>query len=220
MKDEFKVTFVVELAPKEVWEAITQRTHTDESGGLHYILPGFPSISSLDVIGASCTPIEVKEGHLLRTTKDDHPCQGTEVAVKLEQSGTGTAVTIVQSGFGAFLEAVGRDTVFSHGHQIVNDFRLYLERGLTVVGTQWGWNFGAKTTQTPIGVEIESLYPGEAFAERLGMQAGDLLLTLGGIRIHDHAQLWTVLALTDASKPVDATWARGHDAMEGSGAPA
>lgn len=215
MKDDFEESFVVAMAPDAVWQALTERTvDADGDGELHYVLPGFPSLTPLGVVGASCTPVEVEEGRLLRLTKDHHPCAGTEIAVRLEQAEKGTRITIVQSGFGAFLDLVGRDTAFGHGHQIVNDFRLYIERGLTVPGAAWGANLGASPRQTPVGLEILSVQP-DGFAASAGMKEGDLLLTLRGIRLHDLQQLWTVLALTQAGSEAVATWARGRRAMDG-----
>jgi hypothetical protein len=213
MNDDFETTFVVELAPAEVWEALTRRTVVAD-GKQHYVLPGFPSLVPLEVPGARCTPLEEKPERLLRVRKDHQPCEGTEIAVRLEQTGTGTRVTVVQSGFGAFLEILGRDTVFAHGHQIVNDLRLYIERGVTVAGTAWGPFLGANPKQTPIGLEIESVQPA-SFAERVGLQPGDLLLTLRGVRIHDLQQLWTVLTLTDAAAPSEASWLRGAEVQAG-----
>ena len=215
MKDDFEATFVVDVAPDEVWDALTSRTIKGETDGeLHYVLPGFPSFHPLEVVGASCTPVELKAGRLLRVRKDHEPCAGTEIAVRLEQAETGTRITIVQSGFGPFLDIVGRDTVFGHGHQIMADFRLYLERGVTVPGTVWGANLGAQMQHTPVGLEVVSVYPG-SFAESARMCAGDLLLTLRGIRLHDLQQLWTLLALTEAGSSAIATWARGREAMDG-----
>jgi hypothetical protein len=149
--------------------------------------------------------------------KDDEPCAGTEIAVTLESTKTGTRITVVQSGFGAFLDIVGRDTVFGHGDQIMKDFRLYLERGLSVPGTVWGPGLGARIKQTPVGLEMVAVDPG-GFAERLGLSTGDLLLTLGAIRVHDLQQLWTVLALTEVGSKLEVTWARGRESMSGGGA--
>ena len=215
MKDDFEATFVVDLAPDEVWETLTTRTVQAETGGdVHYVLPGFPSFAALPLPGAGCPLIEMEPGRLLRVKKDHQPCAGTEIAVRLEQAETGTRVTVVQSGFGPFLDIVGRDTVFAHGNQIMNDFRLYLERGLTVPGTVWGANLGARTQQTPVGLEILGIDAG-GFAETAGLRVGDLLLTLRGIRLHDTQQLGTVLALTEAGTSADVSWARGRDAMSG-----
>lgn len=216
MSDDFEATFVVEIAPREVWEALTRRV-VEAEGQRHYVLPGFPSLVPLDLPGARCTPLEVEDERLLRVRKDHHPCQGTEIAVRLEQAGTGTRVTVVQSGFGAFLDIVGRDTVFAHGQQIVNDLRLYLERGITVPGTAWGRSLGAVPRQTPVGLEIARVEPG-GFAANAGLEPGDLLLTLRGIRLHDIQQLGTVLALTDVGATGEVSWLRGRDVMEGKAA--
>jgi uncharacterized protein YndB with AHSA1/START domain len=217
MKDDFEATFVVDLAPADVWETLVTRTLEGDPGSegeVHYVLPGFPSFEALPLKGASCTLIEMEPGRLLRVKKDHHPCAGTEIAVRLEQADTGTRVTVVQSGFGPFLEFAGRDTVFGHGQQIVNDFRLYLERGLTVPGTVWGANLGARTKHTPIGLEIEAVDT-DGCAETAGLRVGDLLLTLRGIRLHDTQQLGTVLALTEPGTTAEISWARGREAMSG-----
>jgi len=217
MKDDFEATFVVDLAPDDVWETLTTRTleaDPGSEGAVHYVLPGFPSFEALPLKGASCTLIEMDAGRLLRVKKDHEPCAGTEIAVRLEQAETGTRVSVVQSGFGPFLDIVGRDTVFGHGHQIMADFRLYLERGLTVPGTVWGANLGARTNHTPVGLEIAAVDAG-GFAETAGLRKGDLLLTLRGIRLHDTQQLLTVLALTKPGTSAELSWARGREAMSG-----
>lgn len=214
MKDGFEATFVVDLAPDEVWEALTRRTTggpSDSEGDLRYVLPGFPSFPPLAVAGASCTPLEIEPGRLLRVRKEHEPCAGTEIAVTLEQAKTGTRVTVVQSGFGPWLDRL-RDTFNAHWLQIVADFRLFLERGLTVPGTVWGASLGAQTRQTPVGLEIVAV-EADGFGERAGLEAGDLLLSLRGIRIHDTQQLWTVLALSEMEGEAEVTWARGRTAM-------
>lgn len=214
MKDDFEATFVVDLAPEEIWQALTRRTLDGEAedDAKHYVLAGFESFPPLEVEGASCTVLEEDPARLLRVKKDHHPCMGTEIAIRLEQSGSGTRITVVQSGFGPFLDFAGRDTVFGHGMQIMADLRLYLERGVTVPGTIWGPDLGVKLGQTPVGLEIVTVQPG-GFAERVGICPGDLLLTLAGIRLHDLQQLWTVLALTDATDETQVTWARGSECM-------
>ena len=90
MQDDFEATFVVELTPDAVWEALTERTvEGEEPGEVHYVLAGFPSLVPLGVAGARCTPLEVEPGRLLRVRKDHAPCQGTEIAVRLEQAESG-----------------------------------------------------------------------------------------------------------------------------------
>jgi hypothetical protein len=217
--EDYEATFIVELAPEEVWESLTHRvleasSAGDPEGVKRYVLPGFPSFAMIEGGGASCSLIEEDAGRLLRVKKDDEPCAGTEIAVRLEQVGTGTRVTVVQSGFGALIGLVGRDTVFGVGERITRDFQLYLERRLTVPGTAWGSGLEGRVRATAVGLELSELVP-SGFAQRAGMVSGDLLLTLGKIRVHDLQQLWTVLALTEAGTSLDLTWARGREPMSG-----
>ena len=50
MKDDFEATFVVDLAPDDVWEAMTSRTVEADptgDGDVHYVLAGWSSFESL-----------------------------------------------------------------------------------------------------------------------------------------------------------------------------
>ena len=211
MHDDFEATFVVEIAPRDVWQRLIERT-LDVDGEIHYVIPGFPSMQALPIAGASATPLDVDPERLLRVRKDHWPCEGTEILIELEQASTGTRLRVVQSGFGAFIDFAGRDTVFSHGRQIVNDLRLYLERGVTVPPTVWGVSLGAVPRQTPVGLELERIDTG--FARDAGLEIDDLVLTLRDIRIHDLQQLWTVLALTTVGAEASISVARGREVIE------
>ena len=217
MSDEYKTSFVVEAAPQDVWKALTERTLPAQEGDdaeLHYVLPGFPSLTALALPGASCTPLQVEAGRLLRVRKDHEPCKGTEIAVQLEHAESGTRVTLVQSGFGSFLDIVGKDVVFGHGDQIAADFHIYLERGVIVPGAGWGVSLGATTRQRHSGLEITRVMPG-GFAERAGLQPKDLLVSLRGHRVYATAPLWTMLALTDAGTEAEVSFIRGRELMGG-----
>ena len=219
MKDGFEETFIVELEGDAVWETIASRTtqrESDSDDEVHYVLPGFPSFVPQKVSGASATLIELDAGRLLRVRKDDEPCAGTEIAVTLEAVDQGTRITIVQSGFGPWLDRL-RDTFQAHWTQIVADFRLYIERGLTVPGTAWSVGLGAQTQETQAGLEIVDVEAG-GFGEKAGMEPGDLLLTLRDLRVHDTKQLWTILALTQPGDSAEVTWARGRERMHGKAA--
>ena len=89
---------------------------------------------------------------------------------------------------------------------------------MTVPGTIWGWSLGAKPRQAGAALELEGVERG-GFADKAGLRAGDLLLTLAGIRVHDVQQLWTVQALTGERARVEVTWLRGGEAMSGEVAP-
>ncbi|MEJ2132450.1 MAG: PDZ domain-containing protein [Gammaproteobacteria bacterium] len=212
MKDDFKATFVVDLSPEEAWHAMTRPVLGNAKAEANQcVLPGFPGRGDHGE-GALCTEIEVDPGRLLRVRKEHEPCAGTEIAIVLEAIDSGTRVSIVQSGFGDFMKQVW-DVVQAHGRQIVNDFRLHLERGIIVPGTVWGPSLGAMTKQTGSGLELGNVQP-DGFSARAGMTKGDLLLTLRGVRIHNTEQLWTVLALSSAGDEIEASWARGREEMQ------
>ncbi len=223
MKDDFEATFVVDLALEDVWKAITvpspaaspRAPHTGaEAGPTRYLIAGFPAFGADHAPGTLATELEVDPGRLLRVNKDEEPCAGTEIAIVLENADTGTRVTVVQSGFGPWLTSV-RDTFEAHWQQIVHDLQLFIERGIRVPGTAWGADLGAMSKQQPLGLEITAVTPG-AYAERLGLETGDLLLTLRNIRVHDTQQLWTILALSTPGDETEASWARGREVLSGS----
>lgn len=213
IKDGFEATFIVSLQADDVWQAITQPAPAAEDGTPRYHLAGFPAFGRTDGRGALCTELEVDTVHLLRVRKDEMPCDGTEIMIVLEAEDTGTRITVVQSGFGAWLDAV-RDTFAAHWIQIVADLQLFIERGINVPGTVWGADLGVMTKQTPTGLELAVVNAG-GFGERVGMQAGDLLLTVRGLRVHDTQQLWTIMGLSSAGDETDASWARGRELMQG-----
>ena len=223
MEDGFEATFVVDLALEDVWKAITvpspaaspRAPHTGaEAGPMRYLIAGFPAFGADHAPGTLATELEVDPGRLLRVNKDEEPCAGTEIAIVLENADNGTRVTVVQSGFGPWLTSV-RDTFEAHWQQIVHDLQLFIERGIRVPGTAWGADLGAMSKQQPLGLEITAVTPG-AYAERLGLETGDLLLTLRNIRVHDTQQLWTILALSAPGDETEASWARDREVRSGS----
>jgi uncharacterized protein YndB with AHSA1/START domain len=223
MEDGFEATFVVDLALEDVWKAITvpspaaspRAPHTGaEAGPMRYLIAGFPAFGADHAPGTLATELEVDPGRLLRVNKDEEPCAGTEIAIVLENADNGTRVTVVQSGFGPWLASV-RDTFEAHWQQIVHDLQLFIERGIRVPGTVWGADLGAMSKQQPLGLEITAVTPG-AYAERLGLETGDLLLTLRNIRVHDTQQLWTILALSAPGDETEASWARDREVRSGS----
>ena len=101
MNDKFEATFTVSIAPDVAWSRIARRdlvehekTRDKDATAGQVWLPGFDSTAEI---------LESVPGKLLRVRKDHQPCEGTEIVVRLESAGTGTKITVVQSGFGAML---------------------------------------------------------------------------------------------------------------------
>lgn len=207
MSDAFDAAFDVERPIHAVWNACRLPADAEPPACR---IPGFPSF---DGPGCAATIIELEPQRLLRVRKDDEPCAGTEIEIRLGPATAGgwpTRVSIRQSGFAPTLLALG-DLARIHWRHIVADFHLYLTHEVAVPGTVWG-DFGAALRQTPIGLELDDLASG-GLAARCGMKPGDLLLTIGDIRIQSIEQLWTVLALSRGGEETAVAWIRDARAM-------
>ncbi|MDE0349881.1 MAG: PDZ domain-containing protein [Gammaproteobacteria bacterium] len=210
MDDGFEAVSHLEVPRAEVWRRCRLPGPTDAD---ECRIPGFPSVDGAP--GCAAQVLECEPQKLLRCRKLDMPCAGTGITVRIEPAnaaGWPTRVTLRQEGFGA---ALPRDILEAHWRQIAADFRLYLEREITVPGTAWGVDLGALFRPTPVGLEVTAVAEGGP-AERVGLREGDLLLTVGPIRVHGLAQLWTVLALLPAARELTLGWSRGREWREGS----
>ena len=200
--EELRETFNVEQPLSTVWRRLT--IGEDDASCR---IPGFPSFDG----GGGCraTVLCRQPQHRLMLVKEDQPCAGSNIRIEIgpaNASGWPTRVTIAQSELPAPMAAMP-DAVYAHWQRIVADFRLYLEREVIAPTAAWGPDFGATTEQTPTGLLLGEVVS-NGFAERCGMIAGDLLLTLRGVRIHTNGELWTVLALSQAGEPTKAAWIR------------
>ena len=203
---ELTAVFNVERPLHEVWEACASR---DAGGNCR-----FPAFPSPDGDGCAATVLESVPQRLLRARKDDAPCAGTEIEIRMDPAtaaGWPTRVTLRQSGFPSVFDSA-REIFDAHFRQIAANFHLYLERGIGLDSSMPD-DFGASLVQKPLGLEVRATTAG-GFAERCGMAAGDLLLTLGGVRIHSIGELWAVLR-TQSQRRIAVTWARGRERMEG-----
>ena len=201
---ELHESFEVFLPLSTVWERL--RLPGVFATGV-YRIPGFPSIDG----DPGCVfDVDVSEPQQrLGGTKADHPCAGTRVDIEIgpaNASGWPTRVSLAQSGFEAPLADLP-DFLNAHWRRIVADFRLYVERGVTVPSTAWRASLGATTRETPTGLAVTDVAP-DGFAAGCGIREGDILLTLADVRILDTAQLWTVLAMLSLGDLATATWVR------------
>jgi hypothetical protein len=211
VNDDFEATFVVDVDAQAVWDAVARPADPADGGTRQYLIAGFPAFGHSHGPGALGTEIEAVPGRVLRVRKVEMPCAGTEIAVTLESVEGGTKVTVVQSGFDSWFQR-HRGIRDSHGHQIVRDLRLFIERGIVAPGTNWGTSIGIDHEETGTGCEVLHVSD-ESLASRGGLKAGDLLLSVAGVRIHDSAQLWTVQALIRKGEEYEVSWVRGRELM-------
>jgi hypothetical protein len=200
---EFEVTFVVATDADGAWKALEglQVGRVDgDARPRRWWLPGFESTG---------TEVVVEPARRLTVRKDASPCAGTLIALAFEHAGTGTRITVVQSGFeDAFLRGAG-EAFWIAADQIAADLRLFFTAG--VLGGRHGrpWAFlGCDATATPLGIELLAVQDG-AWASRVGLVPGDVLLTLAGAPLTTLRDYVTVQRIVAPGDDLAATWARG-----------
>lgn len=206
MQDPLRAVFNVERPLHEVWRACAA-----PAAGASFRLPAFPALDGKP--GCPVTVLEADPQRLLRLRKDGPPCAGTEIVVAIAPAtaaGWPTRVTLEQGGFAAGFASPA--AIEAHFRQIAADFRLFLSHEVEVPGTVFT-DFGAEVTPTATGLRVDSVAEG-AFAAAAGLRPGDVLLTVGPIRIHSIEQLWTTLALLPGGD-VPMTWVRDGSRAEG-----
>ncbi len=209
-QDGFKTTFTVDLAPEQVWDAVARPapgSTTEPAAAYH--LPGFE---------ARCVPIEVDPGRVLRVRKDEEPCKGTEIVVVLEAEGSGTRITVVQSGFGPWLPSV-LETFRVVWNLIVADLALYIERRISLKTHLVGAppprvSLGIRTQDRLTGLLVTGVDAG-SFGERAGLETGDLMLTLNNVRLLYGMRLVDLARMCAPGNELTAVWARKSETMRG-----
>ena len=213
MKDEFRATFSVTIAPERVWPELARSTD-DQGGsaiesapGTQVWLPGWEMTAEV---------LKVVPGEQLLLRKDAQPCKGTEILITLEDQAGGTRVTIVQSGFGAFFDAAVNWLAIGWDY-IAKDFALYLETGVLAHRhhNAWGLGLGANVRETPAGLLVIDV-TSDGIAARAGLCAGDRLLTLAGASIANTRDMAVALRTQRSVKSIDFAWVRGRELCTGS----
>jgi hypothetical protein len=206
IEDRFEAEFLIDKTIDEVWASLERQKGPDPTW-----LTVWPRMSG-DSTGEV---IETSKPHHVRVHKHSEPCAGSEIAVSLTSEENGTRVLVVQSGFPAWAkDALESFTI--GGNQIVADLALYLERGIELSRHSMPWAFsGISAREVQTGLEVTGVMPG-TFAERSGLQPGDILLTLGGAPVLTHLELQTVMRVFRTGQNLDATWVRGTQQQGGS----
>jgi membrane-associated protease RseP (regulator of RpoE activity) len=161
-------------------------------------LPGFDS---------QATIVAADPPRRLHASKDDEPCAGTDIVVTLEDDAIGVRIHVVQSRFGAWLPE--HYEMMSVGWRyIVADLQTYLATGVHARRhlRPWG-DLGADATAIDGGVRVDRIREG-GLASQLGLDDGDLLVTLAGVPIASLDDLVTVLRTLDAATTSAAEWIR------------
>ena len=193
--DRFETTFSVSASPDVVWKRLDQR---DEAG--HWLLPAFE---------APGDELDVEPGSRLHVRKVTEPCAGSEILIVLEHEGSGTKVTVAQSGFPAWF-AFAADAFAIGWRHIVADLALYLDRGVRGERHARSWaTLGCSLRETMPGLEVVEVMAGSP-AEKLGLVPGDVVLTVGTAPIVTRAELETMMRIS-AGAEIEVEWAHGDE---------
>jgi PDZ domain/Activator of Hsp90 ATPase homolog 1-like protein len=202
MEDGFEATFVVDAPTELVWERLSGRK--DDL----WRLPAFEGLGE---------ELHVDPGRRLHVRKVTEPCAGTEIVITLQHEGSGTKVTVVQSGFGA-MWTFAADALEVGWRHILADLALYLERG--VHGSRhmrrWG-NFGCVFKDTDFGLEVVSTM-GDSLAQRVGLAPGDVVIAVAGAPVVTRAELESLMRVLPSGETVEVEWVRGDSKLEAKGA--
>lgn len=196
-------TFSSDLPPAEAWRALVRLRleRGDDAAGVWW-LPGFE---------CPCPEVETEPERRLVVRKGAEPCRDTTIVVTFEHEGSGSRITVTQSGFDPSFVAFAGEAFSRHAEHIWSDFELFFHTG--VIGRRawrpWadlGW------TAEPLGygLAVRSVQP-SSWAERIGLRAGDVVLTLDGAPVFDEPDLALLLQGAAGRDEVGASWVSGGE---------
>jgi len=201
-----ETTFEISATSAEAWKALEGlRMRAGEPG--EWWIPGF------DCRGAE---IDVEPERRLTVRKVEQPCADSVIDITFEHLDSGTRIRVVQSGFDeAFVKFVG-EAFFTHSAHIYADMHVFFATGVVARRAWLPWiSLGLAVRAEPLGLRVIAVHPG-MWAERAGLQADDILLTLAGAPLYTPSDLGVVERIVRPGDDVAGTWLRGSDPGESS----
>lgn len=221
MSQSFEKTFVVSVPVERAWKAMTD---PEELNAWYFPMQVAEDGSTETEIlgGKRTTEVVASERHRMfhtRTTLTGQEGWGIvpgtrEMVVVFESIETGTRITITNSGFG---DAEDLSAVMRGQEETIADLILYLETGVAFPRHHHGeksW-IGFAGRELRAGLEVTSVQPG-AYAGRLGLQPGDMLVELGGASVFGFAEVQFFTKEHAPGEQAAAAWIRGGKLMRGS----
>jgi hypothetical protein len=205
---EFTTTFEVSATPAEAWKALEQlrdENVADPATSGQWWLPAYECTG---------TEVEADPERALTVRKDTMPCADTLIAITFEHIESGARVTVVQSGFDEkFVEATGAG-FWIVCEQLGADLHLFFATGLRGGRPGRPWTMiGCGVIATALGLEVTDVYDG-MWASRVGLERGDLLLTVAGAPLTLERDLITVQRVINPGQELTATWVRDRQLIE------
>ena len=205
--DHFVAEVTVARPAADVWQSLVR---VDEHGQPAW-LGVWPRAAEFESTGAVT---DVREGESMRVHKHSEPCRDSEILLAIDAREADTRVLVVQSSLPEWVHG-SPETFVVGGDQIVADLVLYLERGVVVSRHSMPWAFpGFVACQVAAGLEVSWVMPG-GYAERAGLEPGDLLISLGEAPVVTQLCLQALLRVHRSGRPLPITWVRGSELREG-----
>lgn len=221
MSLSFEKTFVVGVPVERAWKAMTDPRELNK-----WYFPfevAEDGSTKTEILGEKRTT-EVVDIEPLRMFRTRTTLSGTEawgigagtreMTVVFEDTESGTKITITNSGFG---EAEDLSGVMRGQDETIADLILYLETGVAFPRHHHGeksWTgFAAREQRS--GLEILSVQPG-TFADRLGIQPGDMLVELGGASVFGFSEVQFFTKEHSPGEQASAAWIRDGELVRGS----
>lgn len=203
---EIEREFDVAAGPTEAWKALVA-LRSQARGPDEWWIPGF------ECRGAE---VEAETDRRLTVRKLDEPCAGILIDITFEHHGTGSSIRVVQSGFDeAFVKMAG-PAFWLHSEHLVADLHVFFKTGVVARRAWLPWApLGVRVDPKPYGLLVASV-GSDAWAERVGLSRGDVLLTVGGAPIYDVGELGVLERIARQGEELSATWTHDGERIEGS----
>ena len=196
-----ETSFELATSPAQAWRALEEVSlqHTGPDRPDEWWLPGWE---------CAATEISRDVGRQLTVRKAAPPCEGSVIEVTFEHTASGSRVRVVQSGFDqAFIDMAG-ESFFTHAARIYTDLHAFFETGV-VAERAWRppTRLGFTTTSLAHGPSVVSIEDG-TWAQRVGLQPGDLVFTLQGAPTFTAADVALIRYLVRTGDELTVSWAR------------
>ena len=220
MGKSFEKTFVVAVPVERAWQAMTDPAELNT--WYFPISMADDGSTTTEILGEERTSevIEFEPGRMFRTRTVLSGREGwgivpgaREMTVVFEALESGTRITITNSGFG---DAEDLSGIMRGQEETIADLILYLETGVAFPRhhhRERSW-IGFSGGETRSGVVVRSVQAG-TFADRLGLQAGDVLVDLGGASVFSFAEVQFFAKEHAPGEHAAAAWIRDGTLMRG-----
>jgi len=201
---EWVRTFEFAASPNTVWAAFVEAT---------------PTMTWNDVVPRA----RLEQGRAIVWTDLDEDV-GVEMSMRIEvgSTGTGSRVTITRSGSGeGDLFEIRQTSKAVAWNEAMHDLAVYLETGVDLRRLHASHPdhpisaTGAQLREERGGLRVTAVQPG-SFAERAGLEEGDLVVRIAGVPVFARTDLWLLTRLIAPGTEAAIQFVRGAEVLESS----